>query len=294
MEVQDKHAFANSLRERLQRTDQLPSMPEVACELMRLRNKPDVNLNELINIINRDPGIAAQVLRYSRMASFGYGERITSVRDAVSLVLGFNSALHMTLGLACGKTFKTPNTGPLARTVLWRQALSTATLSQSLASMMPSNQRPSRDVAYLSGLMHNFGLLLFGHWYPEHYEYLNRMAEAHMHEKIRDIELYAFGISHDIIGSALMQAWNMPEEIVVAISENHFPDYQGKHWVYPRLVAVSNRLLGYPGMKDGCTYMDTKSLLDSLHLSEEQASKALEQVKGCQPDFQQIAQAMAA
>lgn len=289
MVLVEKNAFAVAIKERLAKTDQLPAMPEMAHELLLLRNKPNADVSELVSIISRDPSLSAQIMRYAHSAYFGFGKRITSLQQAITVVMGFDTALHMTLGFAAGKFLKTPVEGPIGRRILWQHSLSTATLAQALAACLPADQRPARGLIYLAGLLHDFGLLLFGHWYPNQFTQLSKLIEANPDVHIREMELYAFGISHDTIGRELMKVWGLPEEIITTAGEHHFPDYDGKHAIYVKLVALANRLLEIPGMQDSGSPMDTATLLETLNISEEKAQEALAKVRENDQEFQEIA-----
>ena len=294
MEIANKAEFNASFRRQLQQTEQLPPLPETARQLLILRNKKDAQMDDLIKIIKQDPSLTAQILRYGRQAIYGYGDRIKEVKEAVALVMGFDVALHFCLGISSGKTLQCTNTGPLSRTMVWQQALECASLCQLLAPKCRIKNKPNAGLSYLAGLFHNFGYLLFGHLHPEEYAHLNKIVERYPHTEIRAIELHSFGISHDMIGMELMRAWNMPEEIVHAVAEHHFPDYDGEHALYGKLVALSNRLMEKPGMQDNSIRLPTDKLLEQLNITEKKAEEALIQVRSQQEEFVAMAQTVAA
>ena len=61
----------NITRRSLQQVESLPPLPETVHDLLMLRKNPDANLSELTELIEKDPGLAAFVMKYSRMAMFG-------------------------------------------------------------------------------------------------------------------------------------------------------------------------------------------------------------------------------
>lgn len=124
---------------------------------------------------------------------------------------------------------------------------------------------------------------------------MNDLVARYPEQSFRTIQLQFFGITHDTIGKYLMNAWNLPEEVTVAIAEQNYPDYSGKHASYVKLIAVANRLLqGDLQNVDGCPYVETISLLDSLGIGESEAIKAKENILGCQSDFANLSQNLAA
>ena len=75
---------------KLQRVHQLPPMPETAVRIMHLTSDPESDVFQLAELIERDPSLAAQVMRYARSALFAYRGELSSVKDAVNIVLGFD------------------------------------------------------------------------------------------------------------------------------------------------------------------------------------------------------------
>ena len=294
MEILNKQEFSKELRQTLQQVESLPPLPETAHALLMLRNNPDANLSELTELIEKDPSLAAFVMKYSRMAMFGYGSQIKSVHQAISLALGFNTALNITIGVSSAGSLNIPNNGLLGRVNIWTQALECAALSRELQNHLAEKQLIDPGLAYLSGLFHNFGYLLFGHLYPEQFDYLNNLASRYPEQDVRALELQSFGITHDVIGMYLIKAWDLPDEIAVAVSEHHFPDYEGEHAPYAKLVAIANRLLQNQGMFDACPYIETSLMLESLGIDDAKAEAALEKIKGCQDEFNLLSKQLAA
>lgn len=294
MEISNKAKFNATFRQQLQQTEQLPPLPESARQLLIIRNQNDANMGSLIEVIEQDPSLAAQVLRYGRQAVYGYGERITNVQQSIALVMGFDVTLHLCLGLASGKTLQCQNSGPLSRMTVWQQALECASLCQLLASKCHVTNRPKKGLSYLAGLFHNIGYLLFGHMHPEEYAHLNKLVERYPATDVRTLELHTFGISHDMIGMELMRAWEMPEEIIRAIAEHHFPDYDGEHASYCKLIALSNRLLDNKGMVDTNKILLTEELMEQLGIAESAAEEALSRTRSQHAEFMDMAHAMTA
>ena len=294
VEIPNKQAFGKELYQTLKETKLLPPLPETAQELLKLRNNPDANQEQLTCLIEKDPSLTAFIMKYAQMAVYGYGDRITSVHSAVSLVLGFNTAINISFGIASSGCLKVPNQGPLGRVCIWNQALECAALCRELSNTMTKKQLIDPGLAYLSGLFHNFGYLLFAHLHPVQFNYLNDLVSRHPEEDVRTLEIHAIGITHDTIGMYLIKAWNLPEEIAVAVAEHHFPDYSGEHAPYVQLVATASRLLDNKGMTDACDYLETSLLLENLGISKENAEVSLKKIQGCKGEFQKLSQELAA
>lgn len=294
MNAQDRQEFFINLRETLQQAELIPPLPETASKILLLRNKPDANLEELVRLIESDPSLAAFVMKYARMSIFGYGDRINSVKHAVSLVLGYTTALNITLGVASSGCLKIPNYGPLGRVRIWSDAFQCAQLCRELSHYVAKKQFINSGLAHLSGLMHNFGYLLFGHFCPKEFAELNEMIFLEPAQDIRVLEMRHFGITHDLIGLYLLKAWNLPEEVIMTAAKHHYSDCSGKHTIYAKLVAAANRLLQQDGTYDAMQSNDTFLLLKDLGIGEAEANEELQKVLACQNEISQLAQGLMA
>lgn len=257
------------IREKLQYVEGLPTIPRIASEILQLSNNPYANAVDLAAIIEQDPSLAAQLLRYANSPFYGYKGDVESIHDAISRVLGFDMVLDMALGIAVGKAFRNPNEGPIGLNEFWRHAVYCAVLTQRLSKEVRGTVVPRPGMAYLCGLLHNFGLLLEGHFFPKDYARLNRMIGSQPDETLVELEEQVLGVTHMESGSWLMEAWDMPGEIVTTIREHHNPDYEGMHSVYSCLVLLSNRLLKSMLIGDESKDEIPKAVLEKLKLDEE-------------------------
>lgn len=290
----DKNEFSKHFRTVLEKVEEMPSFPESARLLFNLRQNPDASIDQLSKIIKSDLGLTTFILKYARMPIFGYGHRIHSVDQAITLVLGFNTASSLTMSIASSNCLTMQKHGQLGYTKIWSKTLECAALCRELSLIMNNRSQIDSDLAHLCGLFQNFGYLLFGHFFPKEYSYLNDLVVRYPEQSFRTIQLQFFGITHDTIGKYLMNAWNLPEEVIVTIAEQNYPDYSGKYAPYVKLIAVANRLLQSKLQNvDGCPYMETASLIDSLGISESDALKARENILGCQNDFENLSQSLA-
>jgi HD-like signal output (HDOD) protein/prolyl-tRNA editing enzyme YbaK/EbsC (Cys-tRNA(Pro) deacylase) len=239
------------IKQRLEETLDLPPMPETARKIINLRLDPYADTAALSNIVEMDPGMAAQVVSWAQSPYYGVKGEIKSVEDAVIRVLGFDLVINLALGLALGRTLTVPKEGPNGYAPFWQQAVMTAALMGELARLMPAKERPNRGTAYLCGLLHNFGYLILGHIFPPQFALVNRHIEANPHISRSLLEKYLMGLNREQISSLLMQQWRMPEEVVIAIRSQHNPDYEGDFSTCANLLYVATRSLRSRGFGDG-------------------------------------------
>lgn len=243
------------MKERIHETFEMPVMPTMAEKLLKLRIDPAANARSLSILIERDPSLSAQLISWACSPYYGYLGKITSVEDAIIKVLGFDLVMNIALGIAIGQIMNISNEGKLGLLKHWRHSLYTAAFIEILVQKMPVAMRPYKGLAYLCGLLHNFGHLLLGQVFPQQFHILNQMILANPRISILDIEHYLFDTNHQNIGSWLMQLWHMPEELTLAVAHHH-DDLGQVNSIYANLVLVTNRLLASKDVGDEFVELD--------------------------------------
>ncbi len=231
------------IRQRVEQATGLPPMPDMARRLLTLQADPAADVADLVKVVEQDPSLAAQTLRFANSAYFGYQGRVSDLKVAVARVLGYDMAINMMIGVALARPFRIPRSGPLGLEACWRQAVYTAVLMQGLVRIMPKELRPRRGMTYVAGLLHNFGYLVLGHLFRREYQGLVEAVNASPETPVRDLERAVLGMDHGELGALLLKAWSLPEEVVTACGEYLNAEYSGSHEIYPRLVRVAGHLL---------------------------------------------------
>lgn len=278
----------------LKNIDQLPAMPNMAQRLLRLRNDPNATVQDLTEIIQADPSLSAQIIRYARSAFFSYKGKVETIEHAISRVLGFETVLNMSLGLAASRTFHNPADGPLGLQAFWRHATYSAALAQSLANRIKGYLPINPGIAYLAGLLHNFGFLLAGHMFRGEFFLLNKMVAANPHIPIRLIERQILGMEHTGIGACLMEAWDMPEPIIVAIREHHNEQYNGEHSLYAELIFLVDQLLRQHDIGEGLEAEPSATILTNLGIDRATAEEMTLSILDASEGLDSIARQLAA
>jgi HD-like signal output (HDOD) protein/prolyl-tRNA editing enzyme YbaK/EbsC (Cys-tRNA(Pro) deacylase) len=266
----------DGVKERLNSLHQLPPIGNLSAQLLQLYHDPDAGIEQLAEVIETDPSLSVQLLRHARSPFYGYPGEIETVDQAIRQVLGFDKAMNTALGISALRPFDIPREGPLGRDSLWRSALHCATLCQALCTLLPKQMEVNPGLAYLSGLLHNFGFLVLGHLLKPEYYLLNRVICANPEVPWTLIEKRTLGISHTQIGAELMRVWQMPDALQVTLREHHNESYQGACSTYPNLVLLANSLLKSQGIGDGADDVPPASVLNGLGITLDQANRVME------------------
>ncbi|OUR64474.1 hypothetical protein A9Q73_08805, partial [Bermanella sp. 47_1433_sub80_T6] len=266
-----KNFTTRRIHQRLEETLDMPPMPETAQRIIDLRMDPDAESDELAELVGHDPGLAAQVISWANSPYYGIAGTITNVEEAVIRVLGFDLVINLALGLSLGRTLSVPKDGPQGYTPFWQQSVYTAAMMAELVRALPPKQRPSQGMAYLCGLLHNFGFLLLGHVFPPHFNLVNRHIEANPQINRYYIEQHLMGITREQISSNLFKQWGLPDEVCTAIRYQNEPGYDGEHSMLSKMLFVSSRLLSEQKLNDAPLEFITDELKSSLNLDMDKA-----------------------
>lgn len=266
------------IKPRLRELKRLPPMPEMAQKIISLSSDVNADAKMLAGIIELDPSLAAQVMRYAASPLFAYQGKIDSVQTAVSRVLGFSMVMNLALGVTTALPFRVPKNLPLGLDRFWRHAVYSATLCQALSNALDSDIRPASGMAYLAGLLHNFGHLLLGHLFPSEFLLLNKFVLQEPERPVFEIEREVLGLDHAQIGAWLLNAWHLPDEVVIVAREHHNDYYHGEHSVMVALVRVVDHLLKAQDIGDGVDSELPVIAMQELNLGEYQVLTIAEQV----------------
>lgn len=277
------------IKQRLEDTLELPPLPQSAQDIIYLRANPDASSDELANIIEKDPSLAAQVVSWASSSFYQAPGKVKSVHDAIIRVLGFDMVMNLAMGLALGKTLKVPDEQPKGYAPYWQQAMWMALCTTSILSKIEPKHRPSFGLSYLSGLLHNFGYLVLAHIFPPHFKLMCRYLEANRHLDSAYIEHFLLGITREQIGSQLMFVWNMPEEVISALRFQKNPAAADEHAEYACLLKLGQHLLIREGIIQGTCEVLDEQIYATLHITKEQADQAMQQLFDSHDDVVAIA-----
>ncbi len=278
------------IQQRLGETLEIPPLAQTARRIIKLRSDPEASVDDITCVVETDPALAAQVIRWAASPLYATSDyKIRSVEDAIVRVLGFDRVINLALSLVLGRHLNQLSTPREQLTPYWQQAIYTAALIEGLTRLMLPAQRPEAGLAYLCGLLHNFGHLLLAHIFPPHFEMIRQHQDANPHLAHGHVEQHLLGITREQIGSWMMQDWSMPDEIVTAVRFQHDPGYAGPHSAYPNLVFLAINLLRGRGI--GCSPQQPipEELWQRLGLEYSQVELALDKVLKAEAALRELA-----
>jgi putative nucleotidyltransferase with HDIG domain len=179
-----------------------PVTPAVAMEVLAMARRPDVLFEDVARVCEKDPLVAARVLRVAQSAYFSRGSRIVSLRDAI-VRIGVQTLANLFLAeTMTTRVFRAPGYDA-AMSSLRRHSAMTAHIARSLAAPMALH----REHAFSFGLLHDVGVASAA------YLVGTRVPFATAWPTILD--------AHAEAGRILCRAWKLPAEIEVVVAYHH-------------------------------------------------------------------------
>jgi putative nucleotidyltransferase with HDIG domain len=258
----------------------LPPISQAALQLVNLLDEPAVSNEDVVQVLKYDNVLTAKLLRACNSPYFGLEDPVSSVDQAV-LILGHHQILHIVLTLAFGGAMAVPLVGyAVESNELWRHSLTTATAAEYVVSNgIEINVDP--HVAFTVGLLHDIGKLVLGQVLTPENQTNIRALIADKKNSRWEAEKLVLGTDHAEVGGALLQAWNLPPEIIEGVANHHQPVVDPK----PTLSAVAHfanciahRLGAAPGLEAYAVFVDL-NVAEAFSLTPARIEGITEEVK---------------
>ncbi len=202
--------------------EKLPSLPQILEELVKKLSDPNSNLDNIEELVEVDQSITTQILQVSNKVEFTEPgeERITTIHDALHK-LGFENAKKIALNVSVLKLMKlTKSTVNFSCEDLWQHSLGVAIASSEISNLVGYD---NPDQAYACGLMHDIGKVIKLKYSKK--DFSKEITSAYRKKiDLFDLEIMRNLIRHDIAGAKMMQAWNMPESLILPVLWHHTED----------------------------------------------------------------------
>ncbi len=198
------------------RISKLLAFPFTATKVMSLSNSDTSGAKQLAQVINADPTISAQILKVANSVFFvSLNRRINSIHDAI-VRIGFSETKRIVSSMAIMNMFdrKLHNAG-FDRTEFWYHSIASAIVSERIARR---GSFVNPDEAFLSGLLHDLGILLFDEYFPQ---VLCKLLESTTDNATSFIaeEKSMMSITHIDVTSTLFEKWKLPANITKSITK---------------------------------------------------------------------------
>ncbi|GIK18856.1 MAG: hypothetical protein BroJett004_10200 [Planctomycetota bacterium] len=196
----------------------LPTLPTVAVRILQLTADADVSLEEVADVIEKDQGLSAKVLRTVNSPLYGLRQRCGSISRAIVL-MGLGPVKSLAIGFSLVSAVDDDSDPRFDYVSYWRRGLVTAAAARIVAHDVGLKQA---DEAFLGGLLQDVGMVaLYRTLGADYLRVLD--AAGGDHRQLVKHELAALDTQHPDIGAMLAQRWRLPDELVLPIKYHERP-----------------------------------------------------------------------
>ena len=178
----------------------IPSQPKLLLDVQAVYP----NLDKMGELIARDPGVSASILKTVNSVLFGLRNTVSSVEQAVTL-LGLEAVINV-INASLLKASYTATIDFEHMDLFWQLTDEVAMV----AGLLAKKQRLlGSDSAHLVGLFHNCGIPLLMQKHDRYFDVLEQ-AYQQSEKSISDYEMMAIGTSHADLGYFVSRSWKLP------------------------------------------------------------------------------------
>jgi HD-like signal output (HDOD) protein len=131
---------------------EVPLLPQVATQVLKMINSPNVSISDMEKVVKQDQNIAARVIKTANSALYRGVSEITNLSIAMSRI-GLKNIKDIVVSLSVQSgAFKAVGFEALMER-LWVGSMASATIAQMLAEKLGAD----KEASFLAGLLHGIG-----------------------------------------------------------------------------------------------------------------------------------------
>lgn len=250
---------------------QLPLLSENIQNLIRLTLREDINIQEILPYLERDPVLCSELLKEA--STLNIHRRLDSIREALEIV--GKKGLYQLLSVCGSRQIMESRYNNFIQ--FWEHSLRCAFYARLLAEKFRLYE--SRERLYLAGLFHNLGKLILYSLKPENNSISLTMEEIQWglsHSQVGALVAEKWGYSHELVSLLrnYLRPLASPEHLLMEASLLHIADYMVKIHYYPdQYIYLDPRVLKFLGFASKYDLVALGKSLDQKFLRAQQKTK---------------------
>ena len=214
--------------------DRIPSIPSVYAEIVEKLRDSDTSVEEIGDLIQKDLGITAKLLKLVNSAFFGLSRQLSTPSEAAAY-LGIDTIKSLVLGVNAFASFEGSKLPGFTLEKLFAHSMSVAATAREIIRS-EDGARNVADQSFVAGMLHDIGKLVLALNLPTEYDQAFRLAQTEQ-IPLHISEETVLGVNHADVAGFILSLWGLPASVVDAISYHHQPDRSGATSLDP-VVAV--------------------------------------------------------
>jgi putative nucleotidyltransferase with HDIG domain len=227
----------NNLMIEVQKNKDIIYISTVITEFQQAMSNPEVPIDKIAGIIEKDPGLTSAVLKTANSSFYGLAKKVATVKQAIS-VLGYRTLEKIFLTQTVSNSLKTQDSEISSN--LWQHSLATAIASQIIVSI--KNPMLSEQ-AFVAGLLHDIGKFILFNFKTSETNILIKKLENNPFQYSIPLEMTVYGLNHQEVGAFFAQQWQFPEVVFDSIKYHHNVDFASRNKEVIASVLIANNFI---------------------------------------------------
>jgi HD-like signal output (HDOD) protein/CheY-like chemotaxis protein len=198
----------------------LPSVPVLYWRIMDEINSPSPSIARVAEIVSKDPGMTAKVLKVANSTT-NPQNRVTDIVYATHMIGLENLKSFVLAAELFDKVSDEAKLNAFDIDALWHHGLTVGEYSMRIAEFQGADKQ-TVDASYTAGLLHDIGLLILATKLPKDFAAVLECAKT-TGSTLYQAERKTLGVTHAEIGAYLLDLWGLHDNVVKAISHHFFP-----------------------------------------------------------------------
>ncbi len=255
----------------------LPPTPTLMVKLLALFKEPDLDIDQVVELMSHDPSLTAETLKRCNSGYFGGAEPASDMFEAVTR-LGFYEVYQLVVALFGARALAQPqSTGGLDVAALWQHSVVAAVA----AGIIARDVGEPEGAAFTAGLLHDVGKVVLASAEGARY------AEAAQQggpagPSLANAERALFGFDHTEVGARLLARWELTPDVIGAARHHHQLAGAEPHTQLAATVQLANAMAhraAAPPAQVSDAWLDVGEALAALRFRPEHASELLEETR---------------
>ena len=225
----------NTIYERVQRINVLPTFSYVVGEVMSIIENPMSSASDLAR--HMDPSMVGEVMRIANTAYFGtrnFGN-IGTIEQAIA-VIGLQHLSHVLLHMPF---LSMVANGKFDRKSFIGHSIACGVMSKAVSTI---SRRGEPNEVYVAGIVHDIGVIIMYQYFKKEWEEIGTIMEGKGLSRV-EAEREVLTVDHGHMGALLLERWNIPRAITEAVRFHHCPLESEETSENALVLNIGNRLV---------------------------------------------------
>jgi putative nucleotidyltransferase with HDIG domain len=218
----------------------LPPSPGTLMKLSDLLRNSDTPMRQISDAISYEPVLVARILRLANSPLYSPVNSIVSIGSAIGTI-GTRSIYDIVVMEMASKTFAKDIASSAIAKKIWEHSLAVAIIARELSKLMSMR---GLEEAFICGLLHDFGKFILLSYDPEGFTSI--LYRQDTNDMVKS-EIEQFGFSHAEVGAAVIEKWNLRDEICSTIRHHHSPTQSKTGVVIGHIVEIADIIANLNG-----------------------------------------------